>query len=347
MSSLLQILRLRKEVLMTAPPTDSFARKIDYLRLSVTDRCNLRCTYCMPEGGVPKLDHTEILSYEEILSLARIAVGMGIAKIRVTGGEPLVRKDILTLCAKISQLPGIKSLSMTTNGVLLSMFAEGLFAAGIRRINVSLDTLKPEKYAAITRHDSFSRVWEGIRAAERAGISPIKLNAVVLHGVNDDEIEDLARLTLRHPYHVRFIELMPFRSDDHNGCEKKLVPASEILDRLKRVAPLERVEETQANGPALYYRFRDAPGKIGIISPVSNHFCPTCNRLRVTADGKLRTCLFSTEETDLRQTLRRGLPDKAVADIIRLAIARKPEKHELNSSVFRKCISRQMSSIGG
>jgi len=330
---------------MTAPPTDSFARKIDYLRLSVTDRCNLRCTYCMPEDGVPKFDHSEILSYEEIITLARTAIGMGISKIRITGGEPLVRKDILTLCANISRIPGIRSLSLTTNGVLLSGFADGLHKAGIQRINVSLDTLKPEKFAAITRHDCFARVWEGIMAAQKAGLSPIKLNAVVLRGTNDDEIEDLARLTLRFPFHVRFIEFMPFRQGESH--DNKLVPASEILERLRRMGPLTASDETQSNGPALHYRFENAPGKIGIISPVSNHFCPSCNRLRVTAEGRLRTCLFSSEETDLRQALREGLPEENIARIIRLAISAKPEKHELSNPVFRKCISRQMSSIGG
>jgi GTP 3',8-cyclase len=329
---------------MPAPPTDSFERKIDYLRLSVTDRCNLRCTYCMPESGVPKLDHEDILRYEEIITLADIVTGMGISKIRITGGEPLVRKNILTLCRSISQLPGLKSLSITTNGILLSRFAEGLLEAGIKRINISLDTLKPEKFAAITRHDSFSQVWEGIQAAYKAGMSPIKLNAVVLHGVNDDEIEALARLTFQFPFHVRFIEFMPFQQGDY---DRKFVPASEILERLKRVAPLVQSDNGESNGPALHYRFEGAPGKIGIISPVSGHFCPSCNRLRITADGKLRTCLFSSEETDLRQPLRQGLLNDRMVEIIRNAISNKPEKHELDSSVFRKCISRPMFSIGG
>ncbi len=331
---------------MPAPPVDSFERKIDYLRLSVTDRCNLRCTYCMPSEGVPRLEHLEILSYEEIVRLARIVTGMGMSKIRITGGEPLVRKDILNLCGKISQISGLKSLSITTNGVMLAEFAQGLREAGIQRINISLDTLRPERFAAITRRDCFDRVWEGIMAAEKAGISPIKLNAVVMRGVNDDEIEDLAGLTLRHPYHVRFIELMQFNQGG-DGYDHKFVSASQILERLKRVAPLELCDDAQTNGPALHYRFRGAPGKIGIISPVSNHFCPSCNRLRVTSDGKLRTCLFSAEETDLRKALRLCLPDDEVAGIIRRAIAKKPEKHHLENPVFRKCISRQMFSIGG
>lgn len=329
---------------MPAPPTDSCQRRIDYLRFSITDRCNLRCTYCMPEGGVPWMDHSDILRYEEIVALTRIAIGMGISKIRITGGEPLVRKDVITLCRSISQIPGLGSLSLTTNGVLLPEFAARLHEAGIERINISLDTLKPEKYAAITRSDCFSRVWEGIDVARRAGFFPIKLNAVIVRGTNDDEIEDLARLTFRFPYDVRFIEFMPFRPDAEG---QKFVSAGEILERLKRIAPLDSSQSSHANGPARYYRFRDAPGKIGIISPVSCHFCSSCNRLRVTADGKLRTCLFATEETDLRGPLRQGISDEAVAEIIRRAIQSKPERHELESSGFRKCIPRPMSAIGG
>jgi GTP 3',8-cyclase len=329
---------------MPAPPTDSFHRKIDYLRLSITDRCNLRCSYCMPESGVSKLDHTQILRYEEILRLVRIAVSMGISKVRITGGEPLVRKDVVSLCESLSRVPELRSLSLTTNGVLLSDFAVGLLRAGIRRINVSLDTLKPERFAKITRKDLFSRVWEGIMAAVEAGISPVKLNAVIMCGVNDDEIEDLARLTFQFPFHVRFIELMPFRQLDH---ESVFIPASEILERLRRVAPLEVSNTGEGNGPALHYRFQGALGKIGIISPVSDHFCPSCNRLRVTADGKLRTCLFSGDETDLLGPLRRGASDEEIAAAMLAAINKKPEKHQLSSPVFRKCISRPMFAIGG
>ncbi len=329
---------------MPAPPTDSFHRKIDYLRLSITDRCNLRCSYCMPEDGVSKLDHAEILRYEEIIRLARIVTSMGISKVRITGGEPLVRKEVLSLCASISRLPGLRSLSLTTNGVLLPDFAKGLRDAGIKRINVSLDTLRPERFAAITRKDLFSRVWEGIIAAGQAGISPVKLNAVIMRGVNDDEIEDLARLTFRFPFHVRFIEFMPFQQA---GYDTVFVPASEILERLSRVAPLAALCGGESNGPALHYRFEGAPGQIGIISPVSDHFCRSCNRLRVTSDGKLRTCLFATEETDLRLLLRQGGSDEDVAAAIRAAISKKPEKHQLSNPVFRKCISRPMFSIGG
>ena len=288
---------------MPLPPQDSYHRRIDYLRLSVTDRCNLRCTYCMPEGGVPRLVHEDILNYEEIIRLARIAAGMGISKIRITGGEPLVRKDILFLCANIAATPGLRSLSLTTNGLLLSHYARGLFVAGIKRINISLDTLKPEKYAAITRRDSFEQVWAGIRAARETGFAPIKLNAVIMQGVNDDEIEDLACLTYHYPFEVRFIEFMPFQSEDGDN---RLVSADAILERLARVAPLLPAESESSNGPARHYRFPNALGKIGIISPISDHFCHTCNRLRLTADGKLRTCLFSVEEIDLKTPLRQG-----------------------------------------
>ncbi|MGC8492831.1 MAG: GTP 3',8-cyclase MoaA [Syntrophobacteraceae bacterium] len=329
---------------MPAPPTDSFHRKIDYLRLSITDRCNLRCVYCMPEEGVRKFEHAEILSYEEVVRLARISISMGMSKVRMTGGEPLVRKDALQLCESISQVPGLTSLTLTTNGVLLSEFAEGLFRAGIRRVNVSLDTLKPERFLKISRKDLFDRVWAGIMAAERVGFSPVKLNAVIMAGVNDDEIEDLARLTFRFPFHVRFIEFMPFQQCESSSL---FIPAREILERLRRVGPLEESNVQEANGPALHYAFRGAVGKIGIISPVSDHFCPSCNRLRLTADGKLRTCLFSEEETDLRELLRRGASDEQIRAAMLAAINTKPEKHHLGNPGFRKCTSRPMSSIGG
>lgn len=329
---------------MAVAPTDSFSRRIDYLRLSITDRCNLRCTYCMPACGVEKLDHSEILRYEEIVRLARIAVEMGISKVRITGGEPLVRKGALDLCESISRIPGLRDLSLTTNGVLLPEFAHGLLHAGIKRINVSLDSLKPEKFAAITRSDLFDRVWEGIIAAFEAGISPIKLNAVIMRGVNDDEIEELARITFRYPFHMRFIEIMPFRREDFDSV---FVPAAEILRRLESVAPLRASAAGENNGPACYYRFDGAPGQIGIISPVSEHFCVTCNRLRVTSDGKVRTCLFAAEETDLRGLLRSGASDEEITAVIRAAIAKKPKKHQLGSPLFRKCISRPMVSIGG
>ncbi len=329
---------------MQAPPVDRYERKIDYMRLSVTDRCNLRCVYCMPEEGVPKLTHGDILTYEEIVRLAAIAVRMGIGKIRITGGEPLVRRGIIDLCGAISRFAGLESLSITTNGVLLSRFAGELFEAGVKRLNISMDTLDPEKYARITRRDCFHEVWRGIETAREVGFNPIKLNAVAIRGINDDEIEDLARLIYRYPFHVRFIELMPFQSDDR---DREFLSADEILGRLSRMGPLVPVQSRNSNGPARHYTFPEALGKIGIISPVSNHFCPTCNRLRLTADGRLRTCLFAVDETDLLTLLRRGASDEEIISAIRAAVSQKPEKHLLNSDVFRKCAHRPMSAIGG
>lgn len=330
---------------MPAPLTDSFHRKIDYLRLSITDRCNLRCVYCMPEDGVAKSDHSEILSYEEVVRLARISISMGISKVRITGGEPLVRKDALSLCESIARMPGLRSLTLTTNGVLLSEHAEGLLRAGVKRVNISLDTLKPERFLQISRRDLFGRVWEGIMAAWRAGFSPVKLNTVIMAGVNDDEIEDLAGLTFRYPFHVRFIEFMPFQESHY---ESRFIPASEILERLRLMGPLEESSDGgDSFGPAQHYAFKGAMGKIGIISPVSDHFCPSCNRLRLTADGKLRTCLFSVEETDLRKLLRETASDQDIAAAMFAAVNKKPEKHHLSNPAFRKCISRPMFSIGG
>ncbi|MDY0041952.1 MAG: GTP 3',8-cyclase MoaA [Desulforhabdus sp.] len=329
---------------MPSPLIDSFHRSIDYLRLSITDRCNLRCVYCMPKEGMPKFSHEDILSYEEIMRLVRLITGMGVSKVRITGGEPLVRKDVLYLCARISEIQGVNSLSVTTNGLLLTDFAKGLWTAGIRRINVSLDTLSSEKYAAITRKDCFKQVWRGIETALDVGFEPIKLNVVVMKGLNDDEIEELGRLTYLYPFHVRFIEFMPFQEAD---LPSSFLSSDEILRRLEKVAPLEPVRVENGNGPARHYQFPGAIGKIGIISPISHHFCPTCNRLRVTADGKLRTCLFSLEETDLRTLLRREASEAELAATIRRAIDLKPERHTLESDVFRKCIGRPMSAIGG
>lgn len=298
----------------------------------------------MPQDGMPKLSHDEIMTYEEIVRLVGLVTRMGISKIRITGGEPLVRKGVLYLCQKISEFQNVNSLSITTNGLLLADFAKGLLAAGIKRVNVSLDTLKPEKYALITRRDSFQRVWHGLETALDLGFEPVKLNVVVMKGWNDEEIEDLARLTYSYPFHVRFIEFMPFNSVDQPS---RFLSSDDILRRLAKVAPLVPVEVNNGNGPARHYSFPGAVGKIGIISPISHHFCPTCNRLRVTADGKLRTCLFSHEETDLRVLLRQQATDEDIITAIRSAINQKPEKHALESEVFRKCISRPMVAIGG
>ena len=326
---------------MALAPVDPFKRRIDYLRLSVTDRCNLRCRYCMPAEGVSKLDHEDVLRYEEILRIARISVRMGISKIRITGGEPLVRKDILYLCSNISQIQGLKCLSLTTNGVLLPGFARKLFAAGISRINISLDTLDPAKYATITRMDAFKEVWRGILAAREAGIAPIKLNAVILRGINDDEIENLARLTMRHPFHVRFIELMPFELQVPD-CQ--FVSSDEILAKLSAVAPLVPVPGPEGNGPAKHYTFSGALGTIGLISPISHHFCATCNRLRLTADGKVRPCLGRHGEVDLRTLLRDRASEAQIAEQLARAIGQKPLEHQFRDA-YSPC--RPMVAVGG
>lgn len=323
---------------------DAHGRRIDYLRISVTDRCNLRCQYCVPAQGVPKLRHDEMLSYEELLRLTRLLVSMGITKVRITGGEPLVRKDVLYFCGEVAGMAGVRSVSLTTNGVLLDHFAEGLLRAGIQRINISLDSLDRRKYAHITGRDALEQVWRGVLRASALGLSPVKLNCVVMRGVNDDEIEALGRLTFRHPFHVRFIELMPM-----NGSEagRLFMASDEILHRLLALGPLSPVNSNHSNGPARHFQFQGAAGKIGIISPISHHFCPACNRLRLTADGKLRTCLFAAEETDLGSHLRAGASDAHILKVMRDAIRAKPEKHALALGGVRKCISRPMSAIGG
>ena len=331
--------------MITPPiPADSFNRKVDYLRVSVTDRCNLRCIYCMPPEGFRKLRQEEILRYEEVVRLTEIAAGMGIVHVRITGGEPLVRKGITRLCRGIASISGVRSLSLTTNGVLLADFARELAEAGVERINVGLDTLNSETFTAITGRDVLRRVWDGIKAALHAGLHPVKINVVVMRGINDGEIEALAWLTLRYPFHVRFVELMPFQPAEH---EKRYVPASEILRSIVRVAPVEEVPGKSGNGPARLYSFAGAPGKIGIISPLSRGFCPSCNRLRLTAEGCLRTCLFSDRETDLRGPLRTGAGNSEIEAIIRTALADKPERHFLSGGFGNRCFGRPMTAVGG
>jgi GTP 3',8-cyclase len=325
---------------------DAFNRRLNYLRISLTDRCNLRCVYCMPEDGVPKLDHKDILSYEEFLRLARISVNLGIEKIRLTGGEPLVRKGIVEFIAQLGRIPGIKDISLTTNGVLLSEFARPIWDAGIRRINISLDSLDPGRYAEITRQDLFAQVWEGIQTAEKIGFHPIKINVVALKGINEDEILAFGRLSIKKPYQVRFIEFMPIGPE--NGCRtERYISSDRILNELKTLGQLESLNGQALDGPARRWAFQGAQGEIGLISPISHHFCPACNRLRITADGKLRTCIFSDLETDLRGPLREGVSDETMEKIILQAIALKPKEHPLHLSSLPYRCQRQMSKIGG
>jgi len=300
----------------------------------------------MPEQGVPQLNHEEILTYEELLRLTRLSVRLGIEKIRLTGGEPLVRKDVSALIRNLSALPGIRDVSLTTNGVLLAEQARSLWEAGIRRINISLDTLNPEKYAAITRFDFFHRVWEGIRTAEEVGFSPIKINVVAMKGINDDEILEFARLSLEKPYHIRFIEFMPLGEQNGWGPDRFL-SAEEIQKTLETLGPLHPVNGQGLDGPAKRMAYTGARGEIGLISPLSEHFCSSCNRIRLTAEGRLRTCLFSDEETDLRLPLRKGISDEALEEIIRSAISRKPKEHPMTMHLPSHKCKRVMSKIGG
>ena len=322
---------------------DGHGRKINYLRLSVTDRCNLRCRYCMPEDGIPLLPHGGILRYEELLLVARTAVSLGIEKIRVTGGEPLVRKGILGFLSRLAGIPGLRQLVLTTNGLLLEEMAEPLKNAGVQRLNISIDSLVPENYCRITRGGDVTRVLSGIAAAERAGF-PIKLNMVVMRGVNDHEVVDFAALTLDKSYTVRFIEFMPSGGEE-GEWRSQVVPGRKILDRVSKRYPFDEIGSGELAGPAKDFRIRGAAGTIGVITPISGHFCGDCNRIRVTASGMARGCLFSREEVDLKPLLREdGAPglEKALLGIVRF----KPDKHRLSEDDPGKRPVR-MSRVGG
>ena len=321
------------------------ARTINYLRLSVTDRCNLRCLYCMPDEGMDFVPHDEILSYEEILHLVRVAVRGGIRKVRLTGGEPLVRKGFISFLENLSAIEDLKEISLTTNGVLLKEYAAGIRQCGICRINVSLDSLNPERFSRITRRDLFHKVWEGIEEAERLNFHPIKINVVAMRGINDDEVLDFARLTLEKPFHVRFIEFMPV-GKNNNWSPERFITTGEILNRIKTLGEIEPIAQGAMAGPAERFRIQGAMGEVGFISPLSNHFCDRCNRLRLTAEGRLRGCLFSDKEIDVKTPLREGKGDDYLAGLLSRAIQEKPDGPGRPSSTPRKCI-RQMSTIGG
>lgn len=305
---------------------DQFGRRVEYLRVSVTDKCNLRCVYCMPLEGLEWLKREDILSYEEIEQIVRSMAGMGLRRVRITGGEPLVRKDLPELVRLLSAIPEIEDLSLSTNAVLLAAQADALRSAGIQRLNVSLDSLRPDRVDAIARRPgSFPKIMEGLEAAERAGFSPIKINVVLIRGQNDDEIADFAEITRERPWHVRFIELMPTGSNLDLSANQ-FVSCTEVLKTVEQIATLEPVEGPFGNGPARYYRFPGAPGTVGVITPMSHNYCSTCNRMRLTADGQLRPCLFGDIQTNLRDPLRAGEPlEPLVADTLKI----KPERHYL------------------
>jgi GTP 3',8-cyclase len=332
---------------------DGYRRTIDYMRVSITDRCNLRCIYCMPPEGLRPIRHKEILRYEEILHVARVAVRAGVRRIRITGGEPLVRRNVSYLIRQLSAIEGLQDLSLTTNGILLERHAEELARAGLKRVNISLDSLRPERYREITRGGDLEAVLRGIEAAQKAGLVPIKINMVPVRGINDDEIREFANLTLELPYQIRFIEFMPFGSRE-SWSPERFISSDEIRSVVEEIAPLHAARHGR-EGPARYFRFDGAPGMLGFISPLSNHFCGECSRLRLTADGKLRPCLFSETEIDLKPALRSGAPDSELERMIRLSADIKPRGHEIRieDPELRKImqdknkILKPMSQIGG
>jgi len=325
---------------------DKFDRNLNYLRISITDRCNLKCIYCEPGVVIDKLFHSRILRYEEILRLVKTGVKLGITKVRVTGGEPLIRRGVYDFLNNLSAIDGLTDISLTTNGLLLKENVEKIKSAGIKRINVSLDSLVSEKFYKITGRDNFDKVWEGIMSARDAGFFPIKINMVTLKKINDNELSDFAELTFKYPFQVRFIEYMPIGSPALEN-EKYQMSSDETKKIIRNLGELIQLTPKKNDGPARLYKFRGAKGEIGFISPISHHFCAECNRLRLTADGMLRTCLLSEQQTDLRAPLRNGASDKKLADIIINAVSYKPKQHNLALSSGAEKVHKQMSSIGG
>ncbi|HEX8103476.1 MAG TPA: GTP 3',8-cyclase MoaA [Solirubrobacteraceae bacterium] len=327
------------------PLIDGHGRAIGDVRISVTDRCNFRCQYCMPAEGLPWLERAAILSYEEIERVVALLARMGVHDVRLTGGEPLARRELWRLVARLSALPEVHDLSLTTNGYLLGRQVEQLVAAGLRRVNVSLDSLSRDRFFAMTRRDSLAQVLEGLEAAERfEALRPIKVNAVALKGFTEDEVVAFAELARRKPYEVRFIEFMPL-DGDRAWDQSKVLPNEEVRRLIHAAYPLEPLGRARS-GTARRYRFADGQGEIGFISPVTEPFCGDCNRIRLTADGRLRTCLFSVTETDLREPLRAGATDAELEAVVREAVWHKELKHRVNEPGFVPP-ARSMSQIGG
>jgi cyclic pyranopterin phosphate synthase len=321
---------------------DQFGRNIEYLRISVTDKCNFRCVYCMPEEGLQWLPKSEILSYEEIAGIVSQLAPMGIKRLRITGGEPTIRPDLDKLIAMLRAIPGIDDIALSTNGVKLPQLASKFRDAGLDRVNMSADSLRPERINAISRRNlGFDPVASAL-AAEEAGLDPVKINVVVMRGTNDDEVVDFARLTLEHPWHVRFIELMPV-GDMREATWDRVVPSAEVLDGVASLGNLRACDgPPRGNGPAAYYRIDGAPGTVGVITPMTHTYCSTCNRVRLTADGRLRTCLFGTEEVSLRDAYRNGID---VKPLFLEALAAKPLEHELLQMKVGGL--RALSEVGG
>jgi len=324
---------------------DQFGRRIDYLRISVTDKCNLRCTYCMPVEGLEWVPRDELLTYEEITEIVRQMADMGLERIRLTGGEPLVRTDLPDLARMLASVPGIEDLALSTNAVLLPRFADELRAAGVSRVNISLDTLRRDRFETIARRPArfFDATLEGIRAAEEAGFDPIKINTVMMRGLNDDEFGAFADVTRERPWHVRFIELMPVGRNLH--LTERFLPAAEMLERVASLGELEPAEGPPGNGPARYFRYPGAPGTVGVITPLSHNYCDRCNRMRLTAEGGLRTCLFGEHEVDLKTPLRET---GRIEEAVRRALAGKPERHYLQLGTARGSGGlAALSEVGG
>ena len=305
---------------------DQFGRTVRYLRVSVTDKCNLRCVYCMPLEGLDWLKREEILTYEEIAEVVRTMAGMGLERVRITGGEPLIRRDLSDLVKMIADVPEIEDLSLSTNAVLLADQAEALKQAGVQRLNISLDSLQADRVDAISRRPgSYWKIMEGLDAAEEVGFAPLKINVVLIRGQNDDEIEDFARITRERPWHIRFIELMPTGANLDLSANS-FVSCADALRRVRKIEQLEPVDGPFGNGPATYYRFPGAPGTVGVITPMSHNYCDRCNRMRLTASGQLRPCLFGDIETNLRDPLRAG---QDLRPLIEETLRIKPERHYL------------------
>lgn len=318
---------------------DSYNRKVNYMRISITDLCNLRCMYCMPEEGICKKEHKDILSFEEMIDIVKVAVTLGIDKIRITGGEPLVKKGIVDFVAAISQIDGIKDIAMTTNGILLKKYIGDLKKAGLKRFNISIDSLDPKKYKEITRGGDIQQVLEGIGEAIKLGMTPVKINTVVIGGYNEDEIKDFAKLTMDNNIEVRFIELMPV-GQASNWAKDKFISNAAIKERIGDLIELSH----ELSSPAQYYKLPGSKGKIGFINPISNHFCLECNRIRLTCDGKLKPCLHSNQEIDILNIARNN--PEALKDVLEASILAKPQKHHLTSEEYQPG-ERNMSQIGG
>ena len=329
------------------PLVDSYGRRIKSMRISVTDKCNFRCTYCMPAEGLPWLKKSEIFSYEEIVLVARVAVNIGIEQIRLTGGEPLVRRDVPELVRMLHEIEGLRSLSITTNGILLKHLAGPLAEAGLTRVNVSLDSLMREKFTKLTRRDQLSHVLEGLEELERhPAIHPIKINAVAIRGFSEEEVLDFVLLARRKPYVMRWIEFMPLDADQA-WRKEDILSGAEIKAIIEAAyGPLVQIKTGDPSETARRYTFSDGIGEVGFINPVSEPFCSTCDRIRITADGQLRTCLFATEETDLRAVVRSTTDDEAIATTIRNAVWHKELKHYIGDKRFKRA-NRSMSMIGG